>query len=209
MDRFSDIAFTDRVKARQTTNGSRQAYENMAATHPAPEAVGPRETAFIEARDSFYLSTVSETGWPYVQHRGGPAGFLKVIGPTSLGFADYRGNRQFVSSGNLDSDDRVALILMDYPNRARLKVLGHARVVEAADHPDLAERLTIDGQGRVERIFTIEVAAMDWNCPQFITPRFTEAELQAAMANVAGRIDALEAENKALKDQLAALGADA
>ena len=198
MKHFGDLMFTDRVKAEQTRLGSRDAYAKMTAA-PAPEALTMREGAFIETRDSFYMASVTETGWPYVQHRGGPAGFLKVLGPTRIGFADYRGNRQYISKGNLMGDDRVALFLMDYPNRARLKIAGRARVVDVSEGPDLAGRLAMEGAGKVERLFTIEVEAYDWNCPQFITPRFTEAEIEAA---VGGRIAELERENAELKRRL-------
>ena len=201
MQRFGDIMFTNTVKAEQDRLGSRSAYEKMAVL-PTPEALTERETAFIAARDTFYMATVTETGWPYVQHRGGPSGFLQVLSPTSLGFADFRGNRQYISTGNLKTDDRVALILMDYPNKARLKILGHARVQDAADAPDIAERLTMEGGGRLERVFTINVAAFDWNCPQFITPRFTEAEIRATIAE---RMAQLEAENAELKARLSSI----
>ncbi len=198
MEQFGRIAFTPNVAAEQARRGSRETYAAM-AERPAPDALGENEAAFIAARDSFYMATVSETGWPYVQHRGGPAGFLKVLGPARLGFADYRGNRQYVSTGNLAGDNRVSLFLMDYPNRARLKILGHAKVIEAADDPDLAGRLAMDGSGRVERLFTIEVAALDWNCPQFITPRYTAAELEPALAPYVEEITRLRAEIAGLR----------
>ncbi len=201
MKHFGDIMFTETVKAEQERLGSRSAYDKVTSM-PSPEALSERETAFIAARDTFYLATVTETGWPYVQHRGGPIGFLKVLGPTTIGFADYRGNRQYVSTGNLKTDDRVALILMDYPHRARLKILGCATVHDAADAPDLCKPLAEGAAGRVERLFTIDVAAFDWNCPQFITPRFTEEEVRAAVGE---RMAALETENAALKARLAAL----
>ncbi len=200
MKHFGDVMFTKTVKAEQERLGSRSAYERVTAM-PTPEALSERETAFIAARDTFYLATVTETGWPYVQHRGGPTGFLKTLGPTTLGFADYRGNRQYVSAGNLKTNDRVAMIMMDYPHRARLKILGCATVYDAADAPALCEPLAAEAAGRVERLVTIEVAAFDWNCPQFITPRFTEAEVRAAED---GRVAALEAQNAALKQRLAA-----
>ena len=132
---------------------------------PAPQGLSDREIAFIEARDSFYMASVTETGWPYVQHRGGPLGFLKVLGNTTLGFADYRGNRQYVSKGNLTVDDRVALILMDYPNKQRLKILGRAKMIDADKNSSVAERVSQAGEGRVERLTFIEVEAFDWNCP--------------------------------------------
>ncbi|MCR9077859.1 MAG: pyridoxamine 5'-phosphate oxidase family protein [Hyphomonadaceae bacterium] len=201
MKHFGDIAFTDQVKAEQDARGSREMYEGMVA-RPAPDGFSEREAAFISMRDSFYMATVSEDGWPYIQHRGGPRGFLKVLSPTQLGFADYRGNRQYVSVGNLHNEKRVSLFLMDYPNRARLKLLGRATVQEAADNPALTAQLDIDGQGKVERLFTIEVDAFDWNCPQFITPRFTEDELAASLTPMVEELQTLRQENAFLKQEL-------
>lgn len=201
MKHFGDIAFTDHVKAEQQARGSREMYAGMTA-RPAPDGFSEREAAFIAMRDSFYMATVSEDGWPYIQHRGGPRGFLKVLSPTQLGFADYRGNRQYVSVGNLQTEQRVSLFLMDYPNRARLKLLGRARVQEAADDPVLVQQLDIEGQGKVERLFTIEVAAFDWNCPQFITPRFTEDELAASLSPIVEELQTLRQENAFLKQEL-------
>jgi hypothetical protein len=201
MQHYGDIMFTDAVQAEQARRGSRTAYEKMTA-RPAPDALGEPEAQFIEARDSFYMATVSETGWPYIQHRGGPTGFLHVLGPTTIGFADYRGNRQYVSKGNLDGDDRVSLILVDYPARARLKLAGRAKVTEASEAPELAERLHAEGAGHVERLFVIEVEAFDWNCPQFITPRFTQDEVAGA---IEGRHRALADENAELRARVRAL----
>lgn len=201
MKHFGEIAFTDQVKAEQTARGSRETYAAMTA-RPAPEGFSEREAAFIAQRDSFYMATVSEEGWPYIQHRGGPRGFLKVLSPRKLGFADYRGNRQYVSVGNLQTEKRVSLFLMDYPNRARLKLLGRALVQEFDADPKLAQELAIDGQGKVERLFTIDVNAFDWNCPQFITPRFTEAELAASLSPVMEELQALRQENAFLKQEL-------
>lgn len=176
---FAEIAFTPRVRALQEDAGSRASYARM-EDNPAPAGLGPREWAFIQERDSFYMASVSETGWPYVQHRGGPAGFLRVLDQTTIGFADFQGNKQYVSTGNLMHDDRVSLILMDYPNRTRLKLLGHVRIVGAED-PIVLEKLEIpDYRARVERGVLIDIAALDWNCPQHITPRFTVEEIQAA-----------------------------
>jgi predicted pyridoxine 5'-phosphate oxidase superfamily flavin-nucleotide-binding protein len=153
------------------------------------------ERRFIEARDSFYMATVSETGWPYLQHRGGAPGFLRVLSPDRLAFADYKGNRQMLSTGNLATNDRVALFLMDYPNRERLKILGHARVDDARQHPELVAQLAEPARHRtVERLFFIEVLSFDWNCPQYITPRYTAAEVEAAVAPLHARIAALEAQ---------------
>jgi predicted pyridoxine 5'-phosphate oxidase superfamily flavin-nucleotide-binding protein len=160
------------------------------------------ESAFIEARDSFYMATVSETGWPYVQHRGGPPGLLKVLDETTLGFADFRGNRQYISLGNVAANDRVALILMDYPNRTRLKILAHAEAHDLASESGLAARLALAGyKGKPERAFLLHLESFDWNCPQHITPRFTAAEIEIAVSPLYTRIAALEAENQALRAQ--------
>lgn len=202
MKTFGSIMFTPTVADLQTTEGSRDAYEKMAARE-APAGLSEAETAFIALRDSFYVATVTETGWPYVQHRGGPRGFLKVLSPTEIGFADYRGNRQFVSTGNLKTDDRAALLLMDYPNRRRLKILAHAHVVAAEEDAELAERLAIAGGGKVERLFTFRIEAFDWNCPQFITPRFTADQVEATLGP---RIAELEEEIRVLKARLASAG---
>jgi hypothetical protein len=165
---------------------------------------------FIAARDSFYMATVSETGWPYVQHRGGPPGFLRPIADDTLAFADFRGNRQYVSIGNADVDNRVALFLMDYPNRRRLKLLGRLSHAEVGSDPEWAGKLLDPGyKARAERVIRIKVEAFDWNCPQHIAPRFTEAELAPAMARVRDHIVGLETENEALRQRLAELTAPA
>jgi predicted pyridoxine 5'-phosphate oxidase superfamily flavin-nucleotide-binding protein len=162
------------------------------------------EAAFIGARDSFYMASVSETGWPYVQHRGGPPGFLKILDEKTLGFADFRGNRQYISLGHIAADDRVALLLMDYPHRARLKILAHMSAHDLGADADLAKKLALPGyKGRAERGFVLRLDAFDWNCPQHITPRFTMAEIEAATAPLRGRLAALELENQTLRDQLA------
>ena len=162
-----------------------------------PDALTDDEIKFIASRDSFYLSTVSENGWPYVQHRGGQPGFLQVVNPSALAFADYKGNRQLLSTGNLALNDRVCLFLMDYPQRARLKILGHARVEDAREHPDLVAKFaTPNVQRIVERIFLIDVVSFDWNCTKYITPRYTAAEVEAAVAPLRRRLAELEAELK-------------
>ena len=161
------------------------------------DALTDDEAQFIQSRDSFYLSTISESGWPYVQHRGGKPGFLHVVNPTTLAFADYKGNRQMLSTGNLAVNDRVCLFLMDYPQRTRLKILGHARTEDARQHPELVARFaTPDVQRIVERVFLIEVVSFDWNCPKYITPRYTAAEVEEAVTPLRQRIAELEAELK-------------
>ena len=165
---------------------------------PERDPLTDEERVFIEARDSFYMATISEHGWPYVQHRGGAPGFLRVVSPTQLAFADYKGNRQLLSTGNLAANDRVALFLMDYPRRERLKILGHARVEDARQHPELVAQLAgQEARGIVERLFFIDVLSFDWNCPKYITPRFTAAEVEVAVAPLKQRIAELEAQLKA------------
>ena len=188
--KFQDLVLTPAVGEAQ------KHYYGKAREHlPAPgnDQLTHDETEFIAARDSFYLATINENGWPYIQHRGGPAGFLHVCGPGSLAFADYKGNRQLLSTGNLAANDRAALFLMDYPNQTRLKILGHARVEDAKQHADLVAQLaTPDMRGSVERLFFIDVVSFDWNCPQHITRRFTEEEIRSAVAPLQQRIAELE-----------------
>ena len=180
--RFAQIAFTDRVRDMQEARGSRKAYARMEAGDTGNDRLGEVETGFIEARDSFYMASVSETGWPYVQHRGGPAGFMRVIDECTIGFADFSGNRQYISAGNLQGDDRVSLFFMDYPNQRRLKLLGRARQLRADEAEVLARLELPQYRARVERGFVIRVEAFDWNCPQHITPRYTQAEVEAMVA---------------------------
>jgi predicted pyridoxine 5'-phosphate oxidase superfamily flavin-nucleotide-binding protein len=161
------------------------------------DALTEDEIQFIQARDSFYMATVSESGWPYVQHRGGKPGFLQVVNPAKLAFADYRGNHQLLSTGNLAANDRVCLFLMDYPQRTRLKILGHARIEDARQYPELAAQFAPpELQRSVERVFLIDVVSFDWNCPQYITPRYTAAEVETAVTPLRQRIAELEAELK-------------
>jgi len=197
--RFAEIAFTPQVRAVQEEQGSRDAYARLEAPHPEGRVDGDRlgaaEVAFIVSRDGFYQASVSETGWPYVQFRGGPQGFLKVLDARTLGYADFRGNRQYISVGNLQGDSRVSLILMDYATRRRLKVWARARLVDVASDPALADRLAVPGyKARVERAVLLDVEAVDWNCPQHITPRYTEAEVAAAIAPLRARLAKLEAD---------------
>jgi predicted pyridoxine 5'-phosphate oxidase superfamily flavin-nucleotide-binding protein len=167
---------------------------NSANTTPGSDALTDDESAFIQARDSFYLATVSENGWPYIQHRGGRPGFLHVLDQRTLAFADYRGNRQLLSTGNLAANDRVALFLMDYPQRTRLKILGHARVEDTRQHPELVQKFAEPGVHRiVERLFFVDVISFDWNCPKYITPRYTVDEIEGLVAPLKQRIAELEA----------------
>jgi predicted pyridoxine 5'-phosphate oxidase superfamily flavin-nucleotide-binding protein len=193
--RFAEIAFTPAVKAAQEAQGSRANYLPFEDGEARHDRLGPAEAGFIAARDSLYLASVSETGWPYVQHRGGPTGFLRVLDERTIGFADFRGNRQYVSLGNLTRNDRVSLILMDYAHRRRLKILGRARAIGPGEDAALLARLDLaEYRARVERGILISVEAFDWNCPQHITPRFTAAQMEEIVAPLHARIAALEAQ---------------
>jgi predicted pyridoxine 5'-phosphate oxidase superfamily flavin-nucleotide-binding protein len=190
--RYLETYFTPQVLAAQ------QRYFGRSQAIPPQPQVDPlsdEERVFIEGRDSFYMATVSENGWPYVQHRGGKPGFLRVVSPTQLAFADYKGNRQMLSTGNLAASDRVALFLMDYPRRERLKILGHGRVADAREHPELVSQFAEpEARGIAERVFLIDVVSFDWNCPKYITPRYTEEEVREAVAPLKARIAELERE---------------
>ena len=187
MKTFGALAFTPAVQELQQRHGSRAAYGRK-ESESAPAGLGPREAEYLTRADTFFMATVSETGWPYVQHRGGPPGFVKVLSPTQIAFADVRGNRQYVSAGNASRDDRVALIVLDFAHQRRLKLLGRLRFtdVDRADPALVAAVAWPAGGPPVERIATIDVEAFDWNCSQHITPRFTEAEIAAARATMAG-----------------------
>jgi len=206
--RYLQIASTPAVKAAREHYGSAVQYAKLDGTLGADgpvrnDRLGLPEAEFISARDGFYLATVSETGWPYVQFRGGPPGFLQVMDEHTLGYADFRGNRQYVSIGNVAGNDRVSLFFMDYAHQRRLKIFGRMRVVDARDDPALAEKLAIAGYpGRVERAVLINVEAFDWNCPQHITPRFTQAEIAEALAPLHNELAVLRAENDRLRREL-------
>jgi predicted pyridoxine 5'-phosphate oxidase superfamily flavin-nucleotide-binding protein len=178
---FADISFTPSVKAAQSRYGSREDNLGFDLDENPRNELTTRETTFIAERDSFFQATVSENGWPYVQHRGGLPGFLKVLDSRTVAYADFSGNRQYLSVGNMDANDRVALILIDYAKPRRLKLWGRARVVD--DDRSLIARLRDNGYAaEVERGIVIRVEAIDWNCPQHITPRFTEAEARTMIA---------------------------
>jgi hypothetical protein len=200
MKTFAELAFTPAVRALQERHGSRAAYARSQGAEPG-EGLGPLEAEHIARADSFYLATVSETGWPYVQHRGGPPGFLKVVSPTRLSFADFRGNRQYVSVGNASRDGRASLIVMDYPNRRRLKVLGRLRfsAPDEARAEDVRAAVVPGYRARIERIAQIDVEAFDWNCQQHITQRFTPAEIESYARPLRDRVAQLEAEAAALR----------
>lgn len=192
---FAEIAFTPTVKKVQEEFGSRSSYARMEGV---PAAVNHRlteaEAGFIAARNSFYMATVSETGWPYIQHRGGPTGFVRVLDESTIGFADFRGNRQYVSVGNLTADDRVSLFFMDYPNKTQLKLLGHARFIGLDDRDELSRLEIPDYRARVERGVVIKVEGFDWNCPQHITERYSTDEISEVTGPLTRRIADLEVE---------------
>jgi predicted pyridoxine 5'-phosphate oxidase superfamily flavin-nucleotide-binding protein len=194
---FFDLAFTPGVKAEQTRRGSRRAYAAADEDGHDPtltDALSDHETGFIAERDSFYLASVSETGWPYVQHRGGPPGFVRVVDEHTIGWAEFIGNRQYVSAGNTAFDNRVSLFFMDYPNKRRLKMMGRIHPYTAEERPDLAESLPVKGyRARLERFILVNVEAFDWNCPQHITERFTLDEVRRVVAPLHARIAELEA----------------
>jgi uncharacterized protein len=203
--RFQELAFTPLVKENQAKHGSRRQYERMEKSAPqGDDALGPDEQTFITHRDSFYMASVSETGWPYIQHRGGFKGFVHILNPSTIGFADFRGNKQYISLGNLQHDSRVALFFMDYPHQTRLKILGrievHENDTEAAAF--LSSFPPTDRSDVIERVILIHVEAFDWNCPQHITPRFTAEELEKSLAPIRERLAQLEAENADLRAKL-------
>jgi predicted pyridoxine 5'-phosphate oxidase superfamily flavin-nucleotide-binding protein len=192
VNKFLEIALTESVLDAQRKYFGRA---RPVSTPQERDALSEDEIGFIKSRDSFYMATVSENGWPYVQHRGGQPGFLRVVDSHTLAFADYKGNRQLISTGNLVQNDRVALLLMDYPSRTRLKILGHAHILDARGHSDLAMQITEpDVRQWVERLFFIEVVAFDWNCSQYITPRYTVQEIEALVAPLKLRIAEVEAD---------------
>ena len=200
---YLDLASTPSARAAQEANGAGEFWANFQGDRTSDRLTGGA-AAFIAARDSLYMATVSESGWPYVQHRGGPPGFIRILDDKTLAIPDFRGNRQYISAGNLAADDRAALILMDYPNRRRLKIYAHVEAKDLAADPELAAKLALPGyRAKVERALVIHLVAFDWNCPQHITPRFSEAELAPALSPLRARLEALEAENEALRAKVA------
>jgi predicted pyridoxine 5'-phosphate oxidase superfamily flavin-nucleotide-binding protein len=204
---FGSLAFTPVVKQLQEAHGSRKQYERM-ESRASGEGLGESEEDFLAGRDSFYMASIGSTGWPYVQHRGGPKGFLKVIDERTIAFADFGGNKQYISTGNLLTDDRVAMILVDYPRQARLKILGHVEILEGVQASEWLPRVRVEGyKAAVERVYVIHVEAFDWNCPQHITQRYTAEEIRGAVQAVEERLDASEKENAQLRAELAELRA--
>jgi hypothetical protein len=206
---FGKVMFTPAVKALQEKHGSRRQYARFEEV-ASPDRMGPNEQRYIATRDTFYIASVAANGWPYVQHRGGPVGFLKALDPTTLAFADFRGNKQYVTQGNLSGtpaapgDNRVALILMDYPSQSRLKILGRAELIEPDNNPErfaeLIDRVRDpEYKAQVEAIMVIHLEALDWNCQQHITPRYTAEQVQQVIAPLEARIKELEAVQKAVE----------
>jgi predicted pyridoxine 5'-phosphate oxidase superfamily flavin-nucleotide-binding protein len=194
--KFAEIAFTNAVRQVQQQQGSRDNYARMDEGGDYNDRLGDKETNFLAKRDSFYMASVSETGWPYVQHRGGPAGFMKVLDERTIGFSDFRGNRQYVSTGNFLNNDRVSLFFMDYTNRRRFKLLGRIRQL-GNDEKELMSQLKTEGyRALIERVFVIKVEAFDWNCPQHITPRYTQAQVEELITPIVR-------ENEELKQKIA------
>ena len=205
---FGSLVFTPVVKELQERYGSRQQYERVKKSAASRDRLTPFEVEFLAQRDSFYWATIGATGWPYVQHRGGPKGFLKVIDDQTLALADFKGNKQFISTGNLLTDNRVAMIMVDYPRQARLKILGRVDVFEGEKAEPLLDQVRMPGyKAVIERVFVIHVDAYDWNCPQHITPRYTGEEIHDAVHAIEDRLRKVELENAELRKELAQLRA--
>ena len=199
---FASIAFSDEAKALQEKHGSRASYARM-EREVYQDGLTENEKVFISQRDSFYMATIGENGFPYIQHRGGPKGFLKVLDAKRVGFIDFKGNMQYISAGNITTNDKVALIMVDYPSRTRLKIYAHAEMVELSDDPALLESLDLrEYKFRPERMMVLHVEAYDWNCPQHITPRYTVEEIEEVIAAQKNYTSKLEAEIKSLKQKL-------
>jgi predicted pyridoxine 5'-phosphate oxidase superfamily flavin-nucleotide-binding protein len=203
--RFAELSFTPSVLAAQQEMGTDEQGRRLLANGPENRRFGAREQAFLETRDSFFLASVSESGWPYVQHRGGPPGFLRVLSDTEIAFADFHGNRQYLSLGNTKADDRVALIALDYPERLRLKLLGRIRWLAPADEPELTAALAPPPEwphpSHIERIAIVTLEAFAWNCSKHITPRYTAAEIGDREAMLRERIRQLDTELAALRGE--------
>jgi predicted pyridoxine 5'-phosphate oxidase superfamily flavin-nucleotide-binding protein len=207
---FGSLAFTPAVKALQERYGSRRQYARMEESGSSPgdkpTGLGPEERNFLGERDSFYMASLGTTGWPYVQHRGGPKGFLKVLDEHTIAFADFRGNKQYISTGNLLTDDRVALILVDYPRQLRLKILGRTEIFEGEKAREWLEKVRNPGyKATTERVYVIRVEAFDWNCQQHIIPRFTEEEIRDVLVPIEKHMQELEGQNDSLKKEVARL----
>jgi predicted pyridoxine 5'-phosphate oxidase superfamily flavin-nucleotide-binding protein len=199
---FAAIAFTDAVKALQIKYGSRSSYERMEKFNVV-DGLSNNEIDFIENRDSFYMASIGENNFPYIQHRGGPKGFLKVLDKNRIGFIDFSGNKQYITVGNMETNNNVALFLMDYPAKARLKIFAKTEILDLKDNLDLYALLNLkEYKFRAERMMVFNIEAFDWNCPQHITPRFTTEEIQVALQPQLEYIDKLEEENRKLTAKL-------
>ncbi len=203
--KFAEIAFTEKVRQVQSEMGSRTGYERMDGGPDYNYLFSEVEAEFITQRDSFYMATVSETGWPYVQHRGGPIGFVKVLDASTIGFADYAGNRQYISTGNLRGDGRISLFFMDYPNQRRLKIMGRVTVVAPDDLETLAKLEDDSFRAPIERAFLIHIEAFDWNCPKYITPRYTNADIKNLIAPLHAELEELRSGNTSVKTPVSTL----
>jgi uncharacterized protein len=200
--KFLEMARTPGVIAAEERNGSAKFFENFRG-HRDFDRLSKNEREFLAARDSFYMATISESGWPYVQHRGGPRGFLKILDEKTMGFADFRGNLQYISLGNIATRDKTSLFFMDYPNRTRLKMFVHTEERSLDGDPTLSAALTLPGyKAKVERALIFHLEAFDWNCPQHITPRYTKEELQPIFDSMESQLRQLQAENSDLRSQL-------
>ena len=199
---FAEIAFTDAVKKLQEKHGSRKSYERMEKFNEV-DGLTDNEMSFIQDRNSFYLASIGVKEFPYIQHRGGPKGFLKVLDSKRLGFIDFIGNKQYVSVGNMATNNNVSLIMIDYPTKTRLKIFAKAEVIELKDNPELYEQLNLDDyKFRPERMMVFNIEAYDWNCPQHITPRYTTEEIEKAFLPQQEYITSLEEEIKELKEKI-------
>jgi len=200
---FANLSFTPAVLTIQKQQGSADGYAQFLEPEAdAGNEIGPQEAEFIATMDGFFQATISENGWPYVQFRGGPKGFLKVVDEKTIAYADFRGNRQYLSAGNLSENDRVSLILVDYPNRRRLKIWGKARLIQIDENAGFVKKLQMPGyRGLPERAVTITIEAMDWNCPQHIPQRMTREEFEPYLEPMRAELEHLRAENKKLKSK--------
>jgi hypothetical protein len=198
---YAKLAFTDAIKALQEVNGSRKTYERVEKSKVV-DGLTENEIIFLADRDSFYMASFGENGYPYIQHRGGPKGFIHVLDPHAIGIVDFSGNKQYISVGNVQTNPHVSLILVSYPQKARLKIYADVRIVQIEDDPALFERLDPAGYPhRPERMLVFDIKAYDWNCPQHITPRYTLEEIQEAFAPQQAYLEGLEAEVEGLRKQ--------
>jgi len=196
---FASIGFSTAARQLQEKYGSRQSYARMEKDSYV-DGLTEKETDFIAERDSFYIASIGENGFPYIQHRGGPKGFLKVLDNKRLGFIDFKGNMQYITAGNLATNNKIALIMVDYPSRTRLKIFARAEMAELAGHQELYNALNLeDYKFRPESMMVLHIEAYDWNCPQHIVPRYTVEEIEKALAPQRAYIAKLEAEIKVLK----------